>query len=151
MTDGILPWPPSLVNTSGKVFVPGTPQPQGSHKAFVVGGFARVTESNTKLNPWRTDIHATVRGVTGDGIVFPVEPVALVLEFVMPRRAAEPKRVTPPHVRKPDGDKLARAIADSLTGLIYRDDSQVTATSWRKRTARIGETPGAHIEWRHDG
>ena len=149
MTDGLLPWPASL--STGRVFVPGTPQPQGSHKAFIVGGYAKVTESNTKVNPWRADVHAAVRAITGNHIVFPVEPVGLVLQFVMPRRAAEPKRVTPPHVRKPDGDKLARAVADSLTGLIYRDDSQVTATTWRKRTALIGETPGAHIEWRHDG
>jgi Holliday junction resolvase RusA-like endonuclease len=146
----LLPWPASL-DPTGKVFVPGTPVPQGSHKAFIVGGYARITESNKAVNPWRADVHAAVRTVTGNHLVFPVEPVALTLLFVMPRRATEPKRVTPPHVRKPDGDKLARAIADSLTGLIYRDDSQVTATTWRKRTASIGEIPGAHIEWRHDG
>lgn len=148
MTD-TLPWPASLSGT-GRCFIPGTPQPQGSHKAFIVGGYAKVTDSNKSLNPWRADIHAGVRAVTGDQVVFPVEPVALAMVFVMPRRAAEPKRVTPPHIRKPDTDKLMRAVADALTGLIYRDDSQITDIHATKRTARIGETPGAHLQWKAD-
>lgn len=133
-----------------QVFVPGTPRPQGSHRAFVVKGFARVVEDNKKTNPWRADIHAATRAVTGPVIVYPTEPVALVLVFVMPRRAAEPKRVTPAHVRKPDVDKLARAVLDALAGLIYTQDQQVTDLHAHKRTALPGETPGLHVHWRLD-
>lgn len=145
----LLPWPASLTGT-GRCFIPGTPIPQGSHKAYVVNGHANVTDDNPQTRPWRADIHAAVRVATGLGIVFPAEPVALDLVFVMPRRAAEPKRVTPPHVRKPDADKLTRAVMDALAGLIYTRDQQVTCLHASKRTARIGETPGLHLQWKAD-
>jgi crossover junction endodeoxyribonuclease RusA len=147
--DTLLPWPASLTGT-GRCFIPGTPTPQGSHKAYIVGGFAKITDDNPKTKPWRADIHAAVREVTGTGIVFPTEPVALSMVFVMPRRAAERKHPAP-HTRKPDSDKLVRAVLDALAGLIYTRDQQVTDIRASKRTARIGETPGAQIEWRHDG
>lgn len=143
----LLPWPASL-DPGGSVFVPGVPTPQGSHRAFVVGGFARVTDDNPKTRPWRADVHAGVLAVTGSRIVYPTEPVALHLLFVLPRRAAEPKRRLDPHTRKPDIDKLARATLDALSGLIYTRDQQVTRLHAHKRTAAPGEIPGAHIEWR---
>lgn len=148
VTDSLLPWPDSLTGT-GRVFVPGTPTPQGSHKAYVVGGFAKVTDDNPETRPWRADIHAAVIDLI-TGIVYPTEPVALSMVFVMPRRAAE-RRQPVPHTRKPDADKLCRAVLDALAGLIYTRDQQVTTLHATKRTARIGEIPGAHIEWRHDG
>ena len=130
------------------LFVPGTPQSQGSAKAFIVGGHAKVTHSNAAhLNPWRADVHAAVREEIGDGIVYPDGPVVLAIAFVMPRRVAEPKRVTPPHLRAPDIDKLARAILDSVIGLVYADDSQVIDLHATKRTAEIGEQPGVFIDW----
>ena len=97
--------------------------------------------------PWRADVAAHVRAAIGNGIVFPTGPVQLRLQFVMPRRVAEPKRKTPPHTRKPDGDKLVRAIFDALTGLVYTDDAQVIEFSACKRTAAIGEQTGAYITW----
>ena len=148
-TPGTLPWPASLQGAG--VFVPGVPRPQGSHKAFVVKGHAHVTESNEETNPWRADIHAAVAEVTGTTMmVYPAGPVALTLLFVMPRRKNEPKRVTPPHLRAPDTDKLVRAAVDSLIGLVYSDDAQVVDIRARKRTARPGEPPGVHIHWRSD-
>ena len=33
---------------------------------------------------------------------------------------------------KPDGDKLHRAVGDALTGILYRDDAQIVAGSYRK-------------------
>lgn len=136
------------------LFVPGTPVPQGSMKAFAYqpkgGGRARasVTSDNGKTMPWRSQIAATVRQHVGGDIVYPEGPVSLTLLFVMPRRAAEPKRVTPPHTRKPDGDKLTRAVCDALSGLIYTDDAQIVACAFEKRTAAIGEQPGLHLQWR---
>lgn len=146
-TPSTLPWSKSL--RGGAVFVPGVPRPQGSHKAYVVNGHAKVVESNEHTNPWRADIHSAVREViTGDAIVYPTESVAVTLLFVMPRRKNEPKGVTPPHLRAPDTDKLARAAIDSLIGLVYSDDAQVTDIRARKRTARLGEPPGVHLYWR---
>jgi crossover junction endodeoxyribonuclease RusA len=131
------------------IFVPGKPAPQGSTKAYVVGGRARVTSDNPQTYSWRGVVAAVVRNAIGPGIQLPSGPVALGLEFAMPRRASEPKRVTPAHVRKPDLDKLTRAALDALTGLVFTDDSQVVSFDRLcKRTAEIGEQPGVLITWR---
>lgn len=130
------------------VFVPGTPTPQGSAKAYIVKGRARVTGDNPKTMPWRADVAAHVRSEIGPTIAIPEGPVVLTLSFVMPRRKAEPKRITPPHTRKPDLDKLSRAVMDALSGLVYTDDAQVIALDADKATALIGEQPGVHIAWR---
>ncbi len=132
---------------TGSVFVPGTPAPQGSMRAFVVAGRARVTADNQRTTPWRAEIASAVRNVVGNTIPYPDGPVALTLQFIMPRRASEPKRVTPAHVRKPDIDKLQRACLYALTGVLVRDDSQVVEIHAHKRTADIAEMPGLVIEW----
>lgn len=55
------------------------------------------------------------------------------------------KEPTPPHTKKPDRDKLLRAVGDAMTGIVYVDDSQVIAGDTRKRYAYLGETTGALI------
>jgi crossover junction endodeoxyribonuclease RusA len=132
---------------TGTVFVPGTPVPQGSTKGYIVKGHVNITSANEKTMPWRADVAAHVRSVIGPRILFPTGPLTLELRFVMPRRAAEPKRSTPAHTRKPDGDKLQRAVWDALTGILYTDDAQVVEWPGGKRTAAIGEQPGVHITW----
>ena len=140
-----------ILNTVGLpacVFVPGEAQPKGSTRAYIVKGHARVTADNKNTKPWQAIVAAFVRAATGPTIAIPEGPVALGMEFVLKRRAAEPKRVTPPHTRKPDLDKLARAVMDGLKGLVYADDNQVTHIPLLvKRTAEIGEQPGVHIWW----
>lgn len=135
---------------TGTLFVPGTPIPQGSTKAFVVKGRAIITGANQKTMPWRADVAAHARAAIGNQILFPTGPVSLELRFVMPRRKAEPKRALPAHTRKPDGDKLQRAVWDALTGILYTDDAQVVEWPGGKRTAAIGEQPGVHISWAPD-
>lgn len=133
---------------SGYVFVPGKPEPQGSMKAYVVNGRANITSDNPAMVSWRNNIRAYVLNRILPGVPeYPVEPVMLTLYFRMPRRKAEPKRVTPAHTRKPDIDKLARAALDALNGFVYRDDSQVISVQADKVTADIDEEPGLHIMW----
>ena len=132
------------------IFIPGAPAPQGSAKAFVVGKSrprAVVTHDNAKTVPWRDSIRAAI---DVDAIAHPAGPVTVRCEFVMPRRKAEPKRSTPAHTRKPDTDKLCRAVLDALTGLVYTDDSQVVLIVASKRTAEIGERPGLWLDWDAD-
>lgn len=72
--------------------------------------------------------------------------VSCHLVFVMRRPLSTPKRFTPPAVKKPDADKLARGALDALTSAgVWRDDSQVVDLHVTKRLAEIGETPGCHI------
>jgi hypothetical protein len=51
-------------------------------------------------------------------------PVFLRLQFFLQRPVSLPKRFTEP-TKKPDWDKLVRALCDSLTGVLFDDDSQV--------------------------
>lgn len=63
----------------------------------------------------------------GDG----AEAVSMDLEFYFNKPKSAKKRV---HVVvKPDIDKLARAILDAGTGILYGDDSQVVSLSASKR------------------
>lgn len=103
-------------------FVHGTPAPQGSSRAFMAGGKPVITSANRNLKDWRTLVALTAAQHAHmiDG------PVEVVLHFYLPRPASLPKKITR-HVRRPDIDKLARAALDSMTGVFFKDDSQVVA------------------------
>lgn len=128
------------------VWVAGRPAAQGSKKHI---GNGRMIEQSKYVKPWREQIVAvfmqqpyTVRAswpIAGE--------VHVRLSFVMPRPAATPKRSTPPAVKKPDLDKLARAAFDaiSMSGA-WGDDSQATQLVASKRIAEIGESPGVRID-----
>lgn len=136
---------------AGSILVLGTPVPQGSAKAFIVGKgkpHAVVTHDNADTMPWRDSIRAHARKQVGPVIEYPrPQAVHLSVDFVMPRRASAPKRSTPKHTRKPDVDKLIRAVADALTGVVYEDDSQIVSVDARKFEAEPGEQPKASIRW----
>lgn len=133
-------------------FVVGTPKPQGSKRAFHHPHTKRIimTEAaGAKLKDWRYDVKSTAAvemSRAGHPIVMQPTAVRLTIAFVMPRPVSTPKtRATPLAVKKPDLDKLVRAVCDALTGVVYNDDSQVIAMMPTKRIAEIGESPGAHI------
>ena len=121
--------------------VPGKAAPQGS-KRHVGGG--RMIESSRDLGPWRERVAlAAHHAMSGQALM--TGAVAVALEFVLPRPVSTPKRVTPAAVKKPDVDKLARSCLDSMTSVVFRDDSQVVRLSATKRLAEIGEAPFASI------
>lgn len=113
----------------------GTPQPQGSTRAFVVNGKAVTTSANTYLRPWREIVaHAARMSMLDVGrLEEPLKgPVAVVATFTLRRPASRRKRDLWPD-RKPDVDKLARSLLDSLTGPCLGDDAQVCSLSVEKR------------------
>ena len=127
-------------------FVPGIPKPQGSKRAFVNPKTNRavVVEDNTKTHDWRSDVRAMAYDYSDSRISD--GPVRLELEFVMRRPVSTPKTKPTPHaVKKPDLDKLVRAILDALTGILFSDDSQVTGITAHKRIAEVDEMPGCRI------
>ena len=122
------------------LFVPGRPAPQGSKRHV---GRGILVESSKACAPWRTTVAWHVAQVH---IGAPLDgPLAVRLQFVMPRPAGAPKRSTPPAVKRPDVDKLARAVLDALSGVAWRDDSQITDLRASKRLAELDEQPGVHI------
>jgi crossover junction endodeoxyribonuclease RusA len=128
------------------VFVPGRPAPQGS-KRHVGNGV--MIESSKTVGTWRDDIRGTVlAAMTATGHTgHPVgTPVFVALEFVLPRPTSTPKTRTPSAVKRPDIDKLARAVLDALTSAgTWADDSQVVGMVLTKRLAERDETPGCRI------
>lgn len=110
------------MTASCEFYVRGIPQTQGSTKAFVVKGRPIITSTNKNLKDWRTLValeaqnHAPAALFSGG--------VNVKATFFLPK----PKRMAKKywrHTKRPDLDKLIRAICDSLTGIVYKDDSQV--------------------------
>jgi len=129
--------------TTTVIEVDGIPAPQGSKK-FVGNG--RMIEASKRLAPWRNAVTAATRAVMRGRLPFG-GPVAITLEFVMPRPVSLPKRLpTPPAIKRPDVDKLARGCLDAITGSAIVDDSQAIDLRATKRIAEIGERPGVVIK-----
>ena len=121
--------------------VPGTPIPQGSKKAFRAGTRINLVEANPRLKLWRSAVADKANLVNEFGILFS-KPISLDLVFVMPR-PGKPKFLLP--AVKPDLDKLIRAVNDSLTGTLIRDDSLVCIIHAEKRYETEHVKPGVTI------
>ncbi len=134
----------TLAKETGYLFVPGTAAPQGSKRHV---GNGRMIESCAAVGPWRERVALAAHG---HGFTVRTGAVAVTLEFVQPRPVATPKKCTPPAIKRPDLDKLTRAVLDALTGIAFADDAQVTHICARKRLAAIGETPGVKISVSED-
>lgn len=121
--------------------VDGIPIPQGSKKAFRVGNRINLVEANPKLRLWRAAITDKANQVNEYGILF-TQPIALDLVFIMPK-PVKPKFKVP--AVKPDLDKLVRAVNDSLTGTLIKDDSLICIIHAEKRYATPFMKPGVAI------
>ena len=115
-------------------FVHGLPVPQGSSRAFVVNGRAVVTSANRNLKDWRNlvSLRAQEFAKMHEGAI------GIELQFFLPRPASLPKKVLH-HMKKPDLDKLIRACLDSMTGIMFKDDSQVTSIQASKEYATTSQ------------
>lgn len=128
----------------------GVPAPKGSTKAFAVrtkAGTVRavVTEDNSHTRPWAALVKDAAQQAAGGAIAFTRGvAVHLIVTFILPRPASLPKRVQH-HTKKPDLDKLTRALKDALTGVVWQDDSQVVNVTAHKRYAGLDEMPGARV------
>ena len=126
------------------IFVPGNPAPQGS-KRYLGRGIS--IESCKRLPGWRADVRSAFIDDAGNPrISLEKKPVIVFLTFVLPRPKSAPKKTTPRATKKPDIDKLSRAILDAVGSAgVWHDDSQVVFLSADKRIAEIDEHPGCGI------
>lgn len=111
----------------------GTPQPQGSSRAFIPKGWKRpiITSANKNLKPWRQQVSGcATAAMEGLAIISRPESVGVEAHFFFdrPKSAKKDSQKT----TKPDVDKLLRALLDSMTGIVFEDDSQVTLCTVRK-------------------
>lgn len=101
-------------------------------------------ESSKRVKPWRALVaYEAGRAYTAA----PVEcDVTVSAEFVIERPRSHltaggaVRASAPASPGRPDLDKLCRALLDGLTGVIYRDDSQVIYLNAMKRFGDRSET-----------
>ena len=136
--------PLSMTRRIVRFTVVGIAQPKGSVKAFVPKGWTRpvLTSTNPKVKGWQQLVAEQAQAVAQDGLF--VGPVAIGVVFQLPRPQSLPKRVLH-HTKKPDLDKLARALKDALKGVLYQDDSQVVELHARKAYAAPAAAPRAIV------
>jgi Holliday junction resolvase RusA-like endonuclease len=128
----------------------GEPKPAGSKKAFPFrrpdGSLGvRVTHDNPQSRSWMQEVSHAARLAMEGKLVF-AGAVSLVILFERPRpKSHYCKRGLSVHglenpypTSRPDADKLARAVADAMTGVVYDDDSQICDRNIRKRWGQDG-------------
>ena len=126
--------------------VNGKAAPAGSKRGFVVGGRVKLTDASKYAKPWKSEVAAAALDVYSG----PLLEGPLILEIIEYRlrpqshfgkRGLNKKgREHPYPVSAPDALKIARAIEDALSGVIYRDDSQIVDETIRKRWAERNYT-----------
>lgn len=139
-----------------RLVVHGTPAPQGSKsfKGLSRAGRAILTESSSKVKPWRTDVkdaaEAAIRcgcpdpGCTALRAGFPLdEPLTVRMIFTLAKPSGAPKRRRTWPMRYPDLSKLARSTEDALSQAgVWKDDARVVGYD-RLWKAFPGEDPEA--------
>jgi Holliday junction resolvase RusA-like endonuclease len=141
-------------------FVAGYPRPQGSKRAFILRnkagqalGARVVEQGGEEHKAWRSQVRDCALKAWGDFRELVKGPVGLTLHFhfVRPRahyrtgrNSAILRSEAPLAPQKPpDLSKITRAIEDSLSGVIFRDDAQVVSMLLTKRW---GPRPGVEVK-----
>jgi Holliday junction resolvase RusA-like endonuclease len=137
-------------------FVPGEAKTAGSKKAFINPKTHKiiVTHDNPKTKDWMDSVKWFIMKNIGRPCLLE-GPVELILVFYRIRpashfgsdRNAKVLKPLAPRlpISKPDSLKLGRAIEDAMTGIIYKDDSQVCHHNIWKVYCSGDEVPGVKI------
>jgi crossover junction endodeoxyribonuclease RusA len=131
--------------------VHGEPAPQGSKTTGrTKAGATFMREDNPNTEPWRNAVALRALAAMNGQQPF-AGPLRLDVTFVFARprshyrtgkHAGQLKPSAPVHCdKRPDLDKLVRAIGDALTGTAIIDDAAITELVARKHYG----APGAHI------
>ena len=127
-----------MTSTAVTFVVKGVAQPKGNlrtrgyvDKAGEI--HTRAYEAGKGARPWMQIVNRAAQDYAG-GVYFGKHvAVRIAIAFFLPRPDL-PKRFRRP-VKKPDIDKLTRAVLDGLKGVVYHDDGQVVDLIVRKAFA----------------
>lgn len=118
--------------------VHGKPQPAGSKRAFVIKGRAIVTDANKNSRDWKNQVSDSASLAYKGALI--TGPISLTVVFSMPRPKSHFTSKGKPSSQwrssptvKPDATKLLRGVEDAITGIIWRDDSQIVCQHVYKR------------------
>ncbi len=109
----------------------GKPTPKPSPRSFHSNGKIKVYNPvKKKRRILRTAIGYQICGIADFKLL--KGPVELELTYFLPiskgtskKRAFEMEKGVFKHIKKPDTDNMTKMIKDCMTGIVYRDDSQV--------------------------
>ena len=120
----------------------GKPAQMGSKRAFVRNGRAiMVNDNSDRLRQWYNACASrAAEEMNGDDLIKSPVQIEVDFHFRRPkshfgtgRNAGVLKDSAPDqHSQKPDIDKLVRCLLDSLSGVIWQDDSQVFSLTARR-------------------
>ena len=123
------------------ITVYGSAQPAGSKRAFTVNGRAQITDANPRSREWKDRVAQAAGEQYGGELI--EGPLSVDMIFYSPRpkghygtgrNAARLKDSAPEYpIGRPDVLKLARAVEDALTGVVYRDDALIVDEVLHKR------------------
>jgi len=112
--------------------VHGVPVPQGSKRALVhrsTGRAVVIEQGGARHRDWRADIKAAASDAmyvsAGNRHVMFPGPVGVSVCFTVPKPKSAPKTRRTWPGKRPDLDKLVRAVLDAITGEVIADDAQV--------------------------
>lgn len=147
----------------------GKPEPRGSKVPIVL--YDRATgkprldprgkvilfpkDDNPRSKPWMTKVARAARAKFGELKL--AGPLELRLRFYLARPGyhfgtgrnagvIKPQFANARHTVRPDRLKLARAVEDALTGVLYVDDAQTCAGPVEKHYCPLGTEPCVEIE-----
>lgn len=113
-------------------FVEGKPIPKGNHRAFIRGSKAIVTDAQGgNLSDWESSIrtvarkHFNYQPIDNDAVALSIDFIFKHPKNHFTKKGKPTKQFRKNHITRPDADKLTRAVCDALTGVVYKDDSQV--------------------------
>ena len=119
-----------------KSYVPGN-HPVVHYKAYTAWLGRRAAQ---KLN------HA-------DRLSLQEDPLVLSLIFYLPRPKSKNKKNFAdelPHTSRPDVDNLFKSTVDALTGVLWKDDKQIFATTIKKFYHKRGDMPRVIVDVQTD-
>jgi len=132
-------------------FVAGEPVPQGSTKSFYIKKLDRVvtTHGNRNTERWRQRIASEAQHTNESrGCNFYSDDrrcgYKVSLEFVFTKPKSTPKKFNM-NTKRPDLDKLIRAVLDGITDVLIPDDAQVVSINASKSYCMGDEAPGLRI------
>lgn len=134
-------------------FVAGHPRTKGSpHIGRTKAGKAYMAPDSKAASEWQKQVAHEASIATNGRLMFGQGvAVHVIAEFILQRPKGHfgklgllPSAPTM-HTKKPDLDKLFRAIKDGMREIVYADDSQVCIIKGTKRHAHEGEQSGVWI------
>ena len=125
-----------------KMWVSGNPRTKGSWIPIQTKSGIKFRPATKGASKWYKDVKTAV-AMQWNTPLIEEGAVSVELLFLLPRPKTV-KRKYPTSRFSGDGDKLVRAIFDSMTGIVYKDDSQVVDHIAKKRYADDCE-PGVWI------